>query len=566
MSKLHDISDIDTSNEERHRQTTSPLAIEDAGATGFTPTETPTTLQQLVPTNLFPRESTPDKPLNLSLPNKPSITYPKLSPITKPDYEYDLATPNQLYPNLDRKDLQQLVPRKLVRDLIEFTPTQPKAENQLVSLKTPQANPASSNLPVKRKKERSKSADSPRNSDEDLELTLSERSPKSKKPTHDDTRRVLTKSYIRVVRTLAEKYAEFEEQKNSITAQQFQKLQDKLNQYKEEKTALQEKLFKAEISVSTLTKKGILLEASADAAFELAKQQTKDLIDKVQTTNEEKERLEKQQEEIQNQLKQFYEIQLDQKSKIIELHQEVFNKANTKKQETIHILEYQISSERDSHAQEISELKSHYDFELQKLQTNLQTEQSIRLLTEENFKRISYEHNLVKKRLDHCESCNNEQENYSKVLEQRLEEQKSKSVITAGELEAVKELLEEQKHRSYQAISQLQDQNNLIDQLQNHIKENENTIQQLQAKNPDALQEAYNKQITALQVERDTLASKINNLSEQYRKEINTSEAELTSTKTALNLNKRKLDQLETENKRLHEATTKLNQQVDKVN
>lgn len=576
MSKTHDISDIDISHDLHNiHPSSSPLAIEDTPATNIAPSSPPPSAT----TNSLSISSTPNLPINLSKPSKPALLYPKLDPVENPD----CPNPNlqvSLYPSLEQHHPVQLFPKEVVGNLeLQIN----KTENQvrIASFATPKASsvalvPSNTqetfftpqqtrDLPVKRKKERSRSVDSPRNSDEDLELTFSERSPQTKKPTKEDTRRVLTKSYIRIVRTLAKDHAELENRKHLLTTADLQKLQEKVKQHKDEKQELQNRLLQAELSVSTLTQKGILLEASVDAALALAKQQTNELLTKLQASNEEKYSVLKEQEEIQNQLSQYYLIQLQQKDKIIELHQEVFNKENTKNQENLKILEYQLDVTRNELSQENFTLKSNWNTEVKSLTEIIAKEQENKQLLEENLRKTTHENNFLRGQLTRCENSNSESETYLKELQENLQFSQHKQAETAGELESLIQLLNDTKARNSQAVADLQRQNTLIAELENKIAEQDNNIQQLRANNPENLQLQYTKTITKLNLEKDTLHAKLAKLTDTYKAEKTKTDQELSSIQTTVNISKKKLSTLETQNADLLQTKAALTNEIESL-
>ena len=322
MPKPHDISDIDTSTDaDDNRTVGSPLPIE----------HTPT--QLIKPSRLEPIPALTDATTSSAL-AKPQTNakslYPDTSQIQNPDPPNLLALPTT-DKTVSLLENPSSPTRARAASLSTLAVPAYIQAQQLKETDNKETTVALRPETGKKRKDRSKSVDSPRNSDDDLDTTFSERSPQHKKQDltdrRDSIRVALVQKFQRLLDLQAQHTARLNSVKTKDNDRKVKELEEQLKQSKDEYNTLQNNLVKAEYAVTELAKEGLLLEATAEAAVKLAQSQSADLFAQLQTTEEEKTKLESQFKDIQKRLIDYYEFNLLQIKEAEKRNTEAFHKA-----------------------------------------------------------------------------------------------------------------------------------------------------------------------------------------------------------------------------------------------
>ena len=143
----------------------------------------------------------------------------------------------------------------------------------------------------------------------------------------DSIRVALVQKFQRLLDLQAQHTARLNSVKTKDNDRKVKELEEQLKQSKDEYNTLQNNLVKAEYAVTELAKEGLLLEATAEAAVKLAQSQSADLFAQLQTTEEEKTKLESQFKDIQKRLIDYYEFNLLQIKEAEKRNTEAFHKA-----------------------------------------------------------------------------------------------------------------------------------------------------------------------------------------------------------------------------------------------
>lgn len=344
MPNTHDISDIDTSsNTENRDSNNSPerLAI---GAPG---TIIRPSRLEILPTLPVPiNQSTPSTTSAVALTTDKEIVPVNIN-ITEPYKEVlkALPTTDKTLAIFDPNTSPQRQ-RAVSLSTLQI-PAYIEAQAQIEAASTDTTVAVKPDLGVKRK-DRSRSVDSPRNSDDDLDTTVSERSPQAKKQDVIDKRKLLKTAlvdqYQKILNLQARYYTQVQSLQTKDNERKVKELEKQILTQQEEYTTLQNNLVKAEFAVSNLAKEGLLFEATAEAAIKLAETQSTELFKKLQTTEEEKTKLETEFNNIRKGLVEYYEFNLKQLKEAEKLNTNAFHKALQSKDNQLVSLKADIES------------------------------------------------------------------------------------------------------------------------------------------------------------------------------------------------------------------------------
>ena len=403
MPNPHDISTIDTSpSTAAGSSQQSPLALTDTNQTVIRPSRLhtissppPLTSTPLSQTDLYPNLAT--------LPSTPTT---QLALPTTDKTVALLATTTSTPTRARSGSLSTLsIPQYHL---------QPDNPSSPVTFYSPQTHPK--DLAVKRKfrKDRSRSEESPRSSsDDDLDKTASEFSPEHKRQvtSHRDLLKdILVSTYQELFEVQAQYQARKHGIQNAANDQRIKALEASISQKTDELNTIQDKLLKAEFAVSNLAKRGLLAEASATAAIELAKTQSDDLFTQLAATTEEKDRLAQKLEEIQTGLREFYEFE---KSQLVQAHERnttAFHTAIYQRDNEIRSLRAELTNNAADRSTQEKQLLAPYENEIGVLTTTVQTHQTRIQSLLDDGQQIQYQRDQIKSDLELAVRSNKEAE------------------------------------------------------------------------------------------------------------------------------------------------------------